>query len=190
MRAFVAIDISEPIRKAIGSLIADLRRVNAPVKWVRPENLHLTLKFLGDVSDEDVSAVIDILRGCANDVAPFQLQVKGAGGFPNVHRPRVIFVDAEDTPTTAHELAGRLNEDLTDIGIAREERGFRSHITIGRVRRPQPMPTFEKRLAAVMDRDFGTMTVSDVVLIRSDLRPDGPVYTPVKRVTLSGIADL
>jgi len=185
MRAFVAIALSESVRQAVGDFIADLRRVNAPVKWVRPENLHLTLKFLGDVPDENVSTVIEILQRCVDGLAPFQLHVKGTGGFPNLRRPRVIFVNAQDTPPTAHELARRLNDGMTEASIAREKRGFRNHITIARVRRPQPMPAIEKRIAAMSDRDFGSMTVPNIVLVRSDLRPDGPVYTPVEQVMLS-----
>jgi len=184
MRAFIAIEISETIRDAIGTLIRELRQSGDRVKWVRPENLHLTLKFLGDLSEENVPKAIDILGRCAEGVGPFQLEVKNAGGFPNLNRPRVLFVEAEDSPPMARELARRLNKQMTRAGVPREDRGFRNHITIGRVRKPMPMPALGKRLHELAGRRFGAMTVSDVVLMQSDLRPDGPVYTPVERVAL------
>lgn len=186
MRAFVAVEMSEPIRRAVADLVAELERTDAPVKWVRQENLHLTLKFLGEVTEDNVPKAIDILRRCADGVAQFRLEVKGVGGFPNLGRPRVVFVEARDTPPLARELARRLNREMTRAGVPREDRPFRNHVTIGRVRKPRLMPALAKRLEQCAERMFGTMTVAQVAFIKSDLRPDGPVYTPVEHVDLSG----
>jgi len=156
------------------------------VKWVEPKDLHLTLKFLGDVADENAPKAVEILRRCAEGVEPFELRVQGAGAFPNLTRPRVLFADAEDSPRTAHELARRLNREMTRAGVEREERGFRCHVTIGRVRKPSPMPALAKRLEGLFDKEFGSMTVRQVVLMKSDLTPQGPVYTPIERAKLGG----
>jgi 2'-5' RNA ligase len=138
MRAFVAIEMTEPIREALAALLVELRRVDAPVKWVEPQNIHLTLKFLGEVPDESVPKAGEILRQCVAGVAPFALEVKGAGGFPNLKRPRVIFVGALDQPPTSAGLAGRLNEQMAALGVEREDRAFQNHITLGRVRESRP----------------------------------------------------
>jgi len=185
MRAFVAIEISEAIRNALGDLLAELRTHGAPVKWVRPENLHLTLKFLGDVPEESAPKAVEILRKCAEDVAPFEMDVKGAGGFPNLKRPRVLFVEAHDSPPRARELARRLNREMTRAGVPREDRPFRSHVTLGRMRRPRPLGAAAHTLAAAAERSFGAMTVERITLMQSDLTPKGPIYTPVQRVALA-----
>jgi len=184
MRAFVAVEMSEPIRDEVGRLIERLRRAGGSIKWVRPRNLHLTLKFLGEIAEETVSRAIAILRQCVEGVAPFEVEVKGAGAFPTPRRPRVLFVDAHDEPPTLAGLAERLNEAMTAVGVPREDRGFRGHVTIGRVRKPFSMADMAAELGKMAQKNFGTMTVLDVVLMKSDLRPDGPVYTPVERVAL------
>ncbi len=186
MRAFVAVEISEDIRKAVAALIEDLRSYGRPVKWVEPGNLHLTLKFLGSVPDESVPRIVEILGECVRGLGPFGMELKEAGGFPSLKRPRVLFVSAEDSPKVAPELAKRLNERMTRVGVAREDRPFRSHVTIGRVRRPHPSGAMGERLAALMGHSFGSMTVDTIVLIQSRLKPTGPEYTPVERVRLPG----
>lgn len=186
MRAFVAVEMSEAIRAALGKLITELQRFDAPVKWVKPESIHLTLKFLGDVADASLPAAMEILNKCVAGVAPFQLAVKGAGGFPSLRRPRVLFVGAEDTSKTAAELARRLNREMTRAGVPREDRKFRSHITIGRVRRPRPMGALAQRLEALADRECGSMTVDRIVLMQSQLTATGPIYTPVEHAALKG----
>jgi len=189
MRAFVAVEISEPIREALGGLIAELRRHDAPIKWVAPENLHLTLKFLGTVPDDLAPQAVEILQGCVAGVAPFRLELKGTGAFPNLGRPRVIFVGAEDAPPAAGELARRLDKRMTRLGVRREDRPFRRHITVGRVRKPRPIGKVAQGLEAASDRSFGVMVARNVVLMQSELTPHGPVYTPVAHIELKSDAD-
>ena len=188
MRAFVAVEISEAIRSALAELIAGLRRHNAPVKWVEPKNIHLTLKFLGSVPDETVPAVVVILRQCVHNVAPFRLEVKGVGGFPNLRRPRVLFLGASDDTgdgAGAREIARRLNREMTRAGVPRENRPFRYHITLGRVRRPGPIGAVVGKLEEMSDRRFGSMRVERIVLMQSQLTPEGPIYTPVEYAELA-----
>jgi len=184
MRAFVAVEMAAPIRRALCELVAELRRCDAPVKWVAPENIHLTLKFLGDLPDAAAPETIDIVKQCAEGVGPFELEVRGAGGFPNLNRPRVLFVTAADRPAVLADLAGRLNQCMTRAGVPREGRRFRRHITLGRVRRPRPMPELGRRLAALAERSFGVMMVERIVFMQSELTRSGPIYTPVAHVPL------
>jgi 2'-5' RNA ligase len=176
--------LDDPIRRELSDLLSELRKLNAPVKWVGPQNLHLTLKFLGEVKDDKVPQAISIIRSCAAETPAFDLTVRGAGAFPNLHRPRVLFVDAEDQPAVAADLAARLNDRMAEIGVEREDRPFQNHITLGRLRNPRPVPEVAQRIEALAGRSFGTMRVDRVTLMKSDLQPAGPVYTAVERIGL------
>jgi 2'-5' RNA ligase len=187
--------MAEPIREALSALIGDLRRVNAPVKWVEAQNIHLTLKFIGSVPDASVARTIEILRACASGIAPFSLDVNGAGGFPDLKRPKVVFVCAVDQPPVAAELARRLNEQMAEVGAERDDRPYQNHITLGRVRpsrtsgskdEPRHLAQLTQRLESLQGKSFGSMEVSEVTLIESKLTPAGPIYSPVERVRLAG----
>ena len=185
MRLFVAVELDDAVRAEIGRFIADLRRGGGPVKWVEPQNLHLTLKFLGEVPDARAGEAMQIVRDCATGVAPFRMEARGVGGFPNLKRPRVIFVDAEAERLMAHELARRLNEEMQLLDIPPEDRPFQCHITLGRMREPRPAPRLTAALEAAVGRSFGGLPVTHVTLMRSTLTPAGPVYEAVERVALA-----
>ena len=195
MRAFVAVEMSEPIREALSALIAEMRRLDAPVKWVEAQNIHLTLKFLGAVPDAAVARATEILRGCTSGIAPFSIEIAGAGGFPDLKRPRVIFVCAADQPPVAAELARRLNEQMAEVGAERDDRPYQNHITLGRVRpsrasgssdEPRHLARLTQRLESLQGKSFGSMQVAEVTLMESKLPPAGPIYSPVERVRLAG----
>ena len=195
MRAFVAVEVAEPIREALSALISDLRRLDAPVKWVEARNVHLTLKFLGSVPDTAVARAVEILRACASGIAPFSLEVNGAGGFPDLKRPRVVFVCAVDQPPVAAELARRLNDQMAEVGAERDDRPYQNHITLGRVRpsrasgpsgEARHLAQLTQRLESLQGKSFGSMQVSEVTLVESKLTPAGPIYSPVERVRLAG----
>jgi RNA 2',3'-cyclic 3'-phosphodiesterase len=173
-----------PIRRALAGLIEELNRPSQPVKWVAPENIHLTLKFLGEVAEERVSEAAQIVRDCAVGIGPFALAVRGTGAFPNVQRPRVIFAGAQDERDAAHELARRLEERMEALGVEREERPFQCHVTLGRLREPRALPALAAKMTTAAARDFGKMTVAQVTLIESKLTPQGPIYRPVEQVLL------
>jgi 2'-5' RNA ligase len=186
VRAFVAVEVAGPIREALSALIGDLRRLDAPVKWVEAQNIHLTLKFLGSVPEASVARVVEILRACAGGIAPFSLEIAGAGGFPDLKRPRVVFVCAVDQPPVAAELARRLNDQMAEIGAERDGRPYQNHITLGRVREARHLAQLTQRLESLQGKSFGSMQVSEVTLMESKLTPAGPIYSPVERVRLAG----
>jgi 2'-5' RNA ligase len=152
---------------------------------VEEQNIHLTLKFLGSVPDASVARAIEILRGCASGIPPFALEIAGAGGFPNLKRPRVIFVCAVDQPPVAAELARRLNEQMIEVGAEREDRPYQNHITLGRVREPRQSAQLTQRLTSLQGKSFGSMQVTELTLMESKLTPAGPIYSPAGRVQLS-----
>ena len=184
MRAFVAVELTEEIRAALGRALDGLARTGAPVKWTASKNLHLTLKFLGAVAEEDVPRAVEILRKCAAAAAPFELAIAGIGAFPDLRRPRVIFARGVETPASATALAKRLDREMTRVGAERERRPLRAHITLGRVRKPGRMDALKEHMEKLDARDFGRMTVNEIALIKSDLTPDGPIYTAVECAAL------
>ncbi len=186
MRLFVAVELDDALRDALGRLIGDLRRAEGAVKWVEPRHLHLTLKFLGEVAESRVADAAQIVRDGATGVPPFRLEARGAGGFPDLRRPRVIFAGAETESDTARELARRLNEEMQLLDVPAEDRPFQCHITLGRRRDPRPAPRLAARLEGCAGRLFGALSVGHVTLMRSILTPTGPIYEPVERIGLRG----
>ena len=177
-------ELDDAIRAALGEMINAWRPAGAPVKWVETKNLHLTLKFLGNVADENVETAIEIMKQCTDSAGPFQLAVRGVGAFPTLRQPRVLFVETTDTPPTLCELARQLNCRMTRAGVRREDRPFRRHVTIGRVRKPGPMHALADKLETVADRDFGALTVKRIVLMQSELTRAGPVYARIAEADL------
>ena len=186
MRAFIAIEMSPEIRAELAERMASLRRAAGSVKWVEPHNIHMTLKFLGSVPDDLVPKMIERVRECCAATTPCDLELKGAGAFPNIGKPRVIFVDAKEDPAVLADLARRLDEAMCEFGVEPEERGFKTHITLGRVRVPRPAPELAEQLRGLRDVAFGRARIAEAVFMKSDLTPRGPVYTVIERLTFSG----
>lgn len=180
IRAFVAVEVSDASRRELARLLNSFRASQADVKWVSPENVHLTLKFLGEVSPEALGRTVAALEEVARDTEPFSLRLGGVGAFPKNGPPRVIWVGVAQGTGQLAGLAARVDEVLAREGFPRESRTFSAHLTLGRVR----SGAGRERLEAVMSRWAGFssgpgFTVNRVVLFSSDLRPTGPVYTPI-----------
>ncbi|RMF65796.1 MAG: RNA 2',3'-cyclic phosphodiesterase [Calditrichaeota bacterium] len=183
IRTFIAIELPDDLRRRIAAAQAELKQTRERVGWTRPENIHLTLRFLGDVAQERIPAVADAMGNAAAGFSVFSVTVAGLGAFPNLKRPRVLWVGVQDPGGELTELARRLENALNEIGFERERRPFRPHLTLGRVKSP-PSRAFCDRLAQARF-DPGQVRVSEIVLMKSDLRPTGAVYTPLNRVALS-----
>jgi 2'-5' RNA ligase len=119
---------------------------------------------------------------------PFRATFRGVGAFPTPHRPSVLWVGVSDEPAVMADLHRRLDEGLAEIGVERESKGFHSHLTLGRVNRPRPLPALAKRAPAYEDHVFGSIEVREIMLMRSELTPSGPIYTPVSRHALGKTA--
>lgn len=155
------------------------RREKLPVKWVRPENIHLSLKFLGDVEDTrepELRTALKLAAGARPEPRPLTVQITGFGVFPDYHRPRVLWVGV--TPEPALELLqDGVERAFAPLGFATEARAFRPHVTLARAARdakPRDFAGLEELLAGI---DFTeAVTISDVDLMQSTLKPEGPVY--------------
>jgi 2'-5' RNA ligase len=177
LRTFVAVEINGPIRARAGELIAALGGSTADVKWVDPHHLHLTLKFLGDVHQREIVRVCQAVTRGAAEVAPFELEVRGAGAFPNAARPRTVWLGAGAGAESMVVLHDRGEAALAELGYREEHRRFQTHLTIGRVRGVGPgIAELGKLIQPHVDFTVGRMTVQKATVFCSTLTADGPIY--------------
>ena len=181
MRTFVAVQINSDLQEVLGRLQERLRGHADGVKWVDPRSMHLTLKFAGELAEKNLPQACDLVGRCASASRPFRLTLGGVGAFPSPERPRVLWVGADDESATMADLHGALDRALAKVGVPREARGFQSHLTLGRVRRPRPEAGLGQVLESLGDQDLGEMDVEEIVFMQSELAPSGPVYTPLSR---------
>jgi 2'-5' RNA ligase len=178
IRAFIALDLDAGMRAALGRLTADVRHHFAGLRWVRPEGVHLTLRFLGDTSPSQVEQLRESLGAAAARCPRAEVPVGGLGLFPERGSPRVLWLGLE-LPQPMTELQAACEASAVAAGFSRETRPFSPHLTLGRWRDRAPRP----ELPAV---ELGPVALDTLVLFRSELRPDGAVYTPEARFELGG----
>jgi len=189
VRLFVAVELPALVRRDLGALVERLRHTRADVKWVEQENMHLTLKFLGEVESDRLAPVQDALRQAAGRVAPFRFTLGALGAFPSPRNPRVIWVGVCQGQPQLASLAAEVERQLLPLGFAKEERPFTAHLTLGRLRSPSPKgSTGPRDLCAALAAESvppHTVAVDGFVLFQSVLRGRGPVYTPLSAFPLS-----
>jgi 2'-5' RNA ligase len=183
MRTFIAIELPERIKEEIGQLQAPLKKTGAFVSWVKPGNIHVTLKFLGEVPEEKIGDVYSATEMAVQGMKSFSMSLKGIGGFPNLRRPRVIWIGTGSGGEELSRLAERMEQEMEKIGFPKENRKFSPHFTIGRVKSPK---NIEGLAGKVESTEFQTeeIQVTEVVVMRSQLNPAGAIYTPLKKVPL------
>ncbi|OIP61120.1 MAG: 2'-5' RNA ligase [Nitrospirae bacterium CG2_30_41_42] len=176
MRCFIAIGIPEPIKRDIGELIEIFKKYNVDVKWVIYENLHITFKFLGNTSEGLLPELRESLINIVLSYKPFYIKICNIGVFPNRRYPRVIWVGVEDS-----EILKKLKKDIEDsmvlLGYQKEDRGFNPHLTLGRVRSQKGVTNLINELDNFKDRDFGSINVESIKLMKSELKPKGAEYS-------------
>jgi 2'-5' RNA ligase len=173
VRTFIALPLPADVKTALGELNEKLATTVSPraVRWVRPERMHLTLRFLGETAVADLPAIQAALEPIK--APPFTLTLDGLGGFPNRKRPRVIWVGLRETSGELAKLKRKLDATLAPLGWEKEKRRFNPHLTLGRVKKIGGVGKLAWN-TAVPAADWG---VTAVQFIQSDLQPDGPVYT-------------
>jgi len=182
IRAFVAFDPAVDVRARLLALRDALAASGADVRWIRDDNAHCTLKFLGGVPAARIDDVAAVLRASVASVRPFEMRARGAGAFPSAARPRVVWAGLEGEGAGA--LAATIDAALAPLGFAREERPFRPHVTLGRVRSPRGAAALAAALAAHASDDLGALTVARILLYASRPQAGGPVYTPLHTIPL------
>lgn len=181
MRAFLALDISEPVRAKLGEAIRQLKPESFKVKWVNPGLVHLTLKFFAELPEGLLDPLDAALAPLARGTAPFDLRVLGLGSFGSRDRLRVLWCGIAEGADRAAALQDAVERALEPLGLPREERPFSPHLTLGRLREPSREPQLAKALEARRDFDAGFTRADRLVLYRSTLTPQGPIYEALRR---------
>ncbi len=185
VRAFIAIELKVETIAFIQKFQDGLRSYGLNARWLRPENIHLTLKFLGDINNEDVKKAGDALIIAGRENAAIPLRTKGIGVFPGVKRPRIIWAGIAGQTKELLNLQKMLDEKLQTLGFPKEKRPFKGHLTIARIKKKIDA----KRLIDAMKEFSGfeskTFMVDEVVLFKSELKPSGAVYTKLMSAALA-----
>ena len=181
VRSFIAVDIPAEVRKALALAIAPLQKdLPKPlIRWVAVPNIHLTIKFLGDVSPVTLEALAEALKAEVLSHEGFLVSVGGLGAFPSPRQPRVIWIGLQ-VPPSLTELVGSIETTTTRLGIGAENRPFSPHLTVGRVGQNLPGKDLRRIQTAVEGStlgDLGTFRVESIHIYQSDLQPGGPVYS-------------
>lgn len=189
IRAFIAFPLPDPVVAHLRTLQESLREAGLDdLRFVRPENIHLTLRFLGDVDPSAVNAIAAALTEAAAETAPLSLTARGIGAFPTVRKSRVVWAGLAGDTADLIAFQGRVAAALEPRGFPGERRRFSAHLTLARARDRRPVDP--ERLVAAMESlnalASPPFSAGELVLFQSDLRPGGAVYTPLRRVPLSG----
>jgi 2'-5' RNA ligase len=179
-RTFCAIELSDRVREQLADHVKRLREAvpDASASWSRPENVHLTLKFFGNVPTPDLTRISDAAARAAQQFSPFQIRIGGTGVFPRRSRPQVLWVGVEDSSGRLSDLQQQLEGEFALEGFAKEDRGYRPHLTIARLRRPEDARQLAE--AHIQQKfSFVEVPVNEFVLFRSELSPKGSRYTPI-----------
>lgn len=177
LRAFVAIDPPETTIRALAAVQEAFRPHGLKIRWVRPTNIHLTLKFLGDVPADSVAAIVKAMACATGDGPPLNLAVDGLGVFPGLKRPRILWAGVHGDTDRLGALFRRLDGELARAGFPAEAKPFRAHMTLGRIRDRVDSRRLARAMAAVGQYGPVSLPARELVLVQSRLMPAGPAYT-------------
>jgi RNA 2',3'-cyclic 3'-phosphodiesterase len=189
IRTFIAVEMSPSVIGRAGDLIDKLRVAAAEVNWVRPQQMHLTLKFLGDVPDTDSPDICRVVNEVAAEFEPFEITCRRVGAFPNVREPRTLWIGIEDGADELKRLAAAIDDGLkSELGYAKEHRAFQPHFTIGRVKRE--LPGGRGELTQLLEKhaqfDADLVVIDEVVTFASFLGRQGPSHNALGHSPLGG----
>ena len=184
IRTFIAIKLPDAVTTSISEVQERIRSHGIKLRWVKPENIHITLKFLGDIKEDDIESVTAVIYDSAKSRGPISLCAKGIGVFPGLKRPRVVWVGIAGQLESLLGLKNSLEQGLEGLGFDKDKRPYRGHLTLGRVKgRIDP-----KKLGGALKQCDGftseTFCAENVVFFKSELKPTGAVYTALARVPL------
>lgn len=188
IRTFIAVEIDDAVRQRAVALQEKLGHLAPGVKWVEAESMHITLHFLGEVNQLDVVPITRIVKDQVKRLPPFTIEFNGIGAFPTIRRPKILWVGMTEGVDELKLLHSRLEAPLIERGgYRREDRGYSPHLTLGRLSQEDRAEDWGPILAAHADWDGGTTQVTEVLVMRSELQRDGPVYTVMGRGKLAGV---
>ncbi len=188
IRSFIAIPLGPEVRRAAVRLIQRLSEPNDGIKWVPTDNLHLTLKFLGDVDNTEVPRVCEVVHEVCREYDPFELVFAGTGGFPDIERPRILYAGIEDPSESLVQIVAGLERDLAELGFKPEPRDYTPHLTLGRTKSGSRRASSDvvSRLKRDHETSLGSTRVDKLQMFASFLDKGGPTYQVMDTISLEG----
>jgi 2'-5' RNA ligase len=178
VRAFLAIDLDDDLKPKINRIIKEFKQIDTRIKYVELTNLHLTLKFFGEIDTEGLELLEEKIAKVVSEFKPFDIKIKGCGSFPNNNHIKVIWVGI-DEDSIIRELHDKLDKEFTKLGFDRDKK-FSTHLTIGRMKSAKNKDKVKATIEEFSDIEIGEMTVNRISLKKSTLKPSGPVYEDLK----------
>jgi 2'-5' RNA ligase len=188
IRVFIAVDVGESIRKKAAAMQDKLAGSASGVKWVDPASMHLTLLFLGDVEELEVVSICRIVKQQSAKLPPFTLELGGLGAFPTPRRPKILWIGITQGVEQLTRLHDALEEPLLELGCyRREDRAYSPHLTLGRLTQEDRGNAWSSIIARHAEWQGGSSEITEVLVMRSELGRDGPVYSVMGRGPLQGV---
>lgn len=187
IRSFLAFELPRDVRTTLERVVSEIRRHHLPLRWVKPQNIHLTIVFLGDVKPEVLKPIQEGVKEVCAEFGPFSAAIRGVGTFPNKKNPRVLWLGLDGEMERLSRFRDALQHSLTPFGIQEEKRSFRPHLTLGRFRKGKGrISDLQPVLSTYATVESPLSVLPELVLFRSDLRPEGAIYTRLGAWPLSG----
>jgi len=189
MRTFIALTLPDPIRNRLALLQGELKKTDADVKWTAPENIHLTLKFIGETDEKTLNKVILTGEKFVPEKKSYYARLSTLGVFPKIHSPRIVWIGLSEGNRETCDIAQELERRLSDIGIPKEERSFTSHLTVGRVKSGRNKDNLLHKISEInsLENENLRFLVDRITVYKSTLTPKGPVYEAIKELRLAAI---
>ena len=184
LRIFIAVELPQDVKNNLLALQDEMKKTGADVKWVKPEDMHLTLVFLGSTPPEKIPAVGENLKKILSGFRPFDIELEGTGSFPESGKPRVIWAGVSGGSEDLARLQKGVEDVTRELGFAGDDRGFTPHLTLGRVRGPGKLEALQAVLEKRKTAKFGTVRITSVEIIKSEPGPEGPVYKLIENISL------
>lgn len=187
IRCFVALNLSPELKAHLAELQVRLKQAKADVSWVKPENIHLTLKFLGEVEEERILAIKQAIQEGVEGEGALSVTLAGLGTFPHPRSPRVIWVGIEGEKERLSRLQERMEQAMEGVGFPREGRPFSPHLTLGRVRSARGVSDLVDLLGCHAGSEFGSFKAQSIELMQSQLHPAGAIYSILESFPLAAL---
>jgi len=181
MRTFIALNLSQEIIKELESLEKELKSVDSDIKWSKPHNIHITLKFLGEVSEDQIVAIKQILDDVSKRIKPFDITLSKLGAFPSLDRMKVIWVGIDEGSKDIAATASLIENSCEKLGFLKEDREFSAHLTLGRVKSGRNKIKLKEKILSLEVKSLKHV-IDKIVLYKSTLTQEGPIYEAIYEV--------
>jgi 2'-5' RNA ligase len=185
LRSFIAIELPEEVKAALIGIQDEFKESRADIRWVKPDNIHLTLKFLGEIDGKNIGNIVQKVEGACAKYSFFELGISGIGVFPNIRSPRVLWVGIQYAEALAG-LQSEIETGMASIGYERERRKFSPHLTLGRFRSAKGEKAISEKIEMYKNDRIGSIGVQSISLMKSELSPSGARYSRVAEIALAG----